>query len=383
MSLALITIAVVAAVVLLLFFLRLNRNATPPMARPAAPRAPAAAAVQRQAAAVPEPAEPPPAPAVPAAPPAALLGFYRRQADELDPARRETLITKLRSIPRPPRALHKLISPEFLSRASSTELAELVSAEPVIAAKVMSMVNSPLYQLRTPVATIGQAVTFLGLNSVRAICMRYMLEDSFTPKTPELRQLFNQLWHASAVATELCARLAQKLQLPDAGALLTQLVLSFLGRFASAALLPAELAQRVARMDLLQRSMAEQEFLGLSAAGLTEMLLREWSLPPSLAVDVCAIDAILVTPPHPEDAARDASLALCYLCARLGEQLSLNDTPPDLSRVLNSDSAEFHHLQAYLRLPQLARLPELMQSPDVVRLVQTLRQSQKAEAQVH
>ena len=376
MSLALIAIAV-AAVVVLLLLLRLNRrpaSAPAPVERRAVAR-PVAAPPSEATSAAATP-EPPPAPVEP---PPALLAFYRRQADELDPARREALLKELRSIPRPPRALHKLISPEFLSQASSTELAELVGAEPVIAAKVMAMVNSPLYQLRTPVATIGQAVTFLGLNSVRAICMRYMLEDSFTPKTPELRALFNDLWHASSVASELCARLAQKLHLPDGGALLTQLVLSFLGRFATAALLPPELTQRLARMDLLQRSVAEQEFLGLSASGLTELLLREWSLPPSLAIDVCAIDAVLVTPPHPDDAARDARLALCYLCARIGEQLCLNDTEPDLSRILSSTSPEFHHLSAYLRLPQLKRLPELMQSPDVVRLIQTLHHQNQAQ----
>ena len=366
----------IAAVVLLL----LLRRPAKPAARPASARA--ATPLPRQAAApVTVPPDTIPLPiAEPAPAPAALLAFYRRQADELDPDWRDRLLGQLRNIPRPPRALHRLISPEFLTQASSNELAELVGAEPVIAAKVMAMVNSPLYQLKTPVASIGQAVTFLGLNSVRAICMRYMLEESFTPKTPELRTLFNDLWHASSVASELCARLAQGLNLPDSGALLTQMVLSFLGRFASAALLPPELAQRLARMDLLPRSVAEQEFLGLSAVGLTELLLREWSLPPGLAIDVCAIDAVLTTPPHPDDAARDARLALCYLCARLGEQLALNDTPPDMSRVLDSSSAEFHHLNAYLRLPQLKRLPDLLQSPDVVRLMQHLRQTHQAQA---
>ncbi len=379
MSIAMILIGV-AAIVALFLLLR-------PRPRPAAP-AERRAVARPQAAPAPV-AEAPPDTipmAEPSPVPPALQAFYRRQADELMPAQRDSLLEQLRNIPRPPRALHRLISPEFLSQASSNELAELVGAEPVIAAKVMSLVNSPMYQLKTPVTSIGQAVTFLGLNSVRAICMRYMLEESFTPKSPELRTLFNELWHASSVASELCARLSQRLNLPDSGALLTQMVLSFLGRFATAALLPPELAQRLARMELLPRSVAEQEFLGLSAVGLTELLLREWSLPPGLAVDVCAVDAVLTTPPNPEDAARDARLALCYLCARLGEQLALNDTPPDLSRVLDSSKPEFHHLNAYLRLPQLKRLPELLQSADIVRLMLTLRQSNQAQAagtQVH
>ncbi|HEY1091756.1 MAG TPA: HDOD domain-containing protein, partial [Burkholderiaceae bacterium] len=135
--------------------------------------------------------------AAPVAPiPPALAAFRAQQPEALEPARRAALLADLARIPRPPRALHQLVSPEFLANASSRELSELVAGEPVIAAKIMATVNSPLYRLSTPVTTIGQAVTFLGLNSVRGICMRYLLEDSFSPKSPELRQLFNELWQA-------------------------------------------------------------------------------------------------------------------------------------------------------------------------------------------
>jgi len=36
----------------------------------------------------------------------------------------------------------------------------MVMAEPQIAAKVLVMVNSPFYGLRSPLGSIGQAVTF-------------------------------------------------------------------------------------------------------------------------------------------------------------------------------------------------------------------------------
>ena len=363
-------IALAVAVAALLFFVLRPRS------QPAtqAPLQRAVPAVSSTHVVTPQPTMAVPRP--PTVLPPALEAFYPRQPEELEPARREALLADLARIPRPPRALHQLVSPEFLASATSTELSELVAGEPVIAAKVMATVNSPLYKLRTPVTTIGQAVTFLGLNSVRGICMRYLLEESFAPKSPELRQLFNELWQASSLAGELCLKLAEKLRMRDPGSMLTKLVLSCLGRFASASLLAPELALRLSRMEMLPRSVAEQEFLGLASSGMTALLLREWALPASLTVDACAVDSLLTTPPHPDDAERDARLALCYLCVRLSERLMSGQALPDLIQLLNSDSPDFHHLKSYLQLPQLARLPEFLLSQDVVLLVQSMSKPQ-------
>lgn len=367
-----IWIALAAVAALLMFFVLRPRSRT------------VAQAPLRRAAVVPGmpvAASPPAATLAPPSTPAppALEAFYARQPEELEPARREALLADLARIPRPPMALHKLVSPEFLAQASSSELSDLVAGEPVIAAKVMATVNSPLYNLRTPVTTIGQAVTFLGLNSVRGICMRYLLEESFAPKTPELKQLFNELWQASSLAGELCLKLAEKLRMRDPGSMLTKLVLSGLGRFASASLLAPELALRMSRMEMLPRSVAEQEFLGLSSNGLTALLLREWALPASLTVDACAVDGVLNRPPHADDAERDARLALCYLCVRLSERLMSGQPLPDLMQLLNSDSPDFHHLKSYMQLPQLARLPECLLSQDVVMLVQAMSKTQGSQ----
>src|SRR6218665_299734 len=165
--------------------------------------------------------------------PAERAGFQLVNVEALPAAHLQSLLTELRSMPRPPRALHQLVSPEFLGKASSAELSELVMGEPVVAARVVATVNSPFYGLQRPVSSIGQAVTFLGLNSVRGICLQYMLDESFKAGDPALKKHFDDLWRASSIASELCLNLAQKLQLAEPGVLATQLVLSFLGRFAS------------------------------------------------------------------------------------------------------------------------------------------------------
>lgn len=305
--------------------------------------------------------------------PAELLAFQRTRVEQLTPQLADVLLGRLRDIPRPPHSLQKLVSPEFLQTATSVELSELILAEPHIAAKVLATVNSPFYGLQQPVTSIGQGVTFLGLNTVRGICLQYLLNDAFKPGTPELKRVFDTVWAASAMASELCSRLSARLGLRDPGTLVTQVVLSFLGHLAALSLLPPERACALAGQDLLERSQAEQAELGVTACALGELLMRSWELPSSVVQGVADIDRVLETPFAASDAARAPASALCYLCARLGERLAFG-TLPDLASVqLTQDTRiDMACLQGYLTQPTLARLPELLQAPDVGQVIGTM-----------
>ena len=120
----------------------------------------------------------------------------------------------VRRIPRPPAALHQLLSPQFRDSASSNELSELITGEAQIAAKVLATVNAPYYGLKRPVAGIGQAVTFLGLNTVRSIGLQNLLDDSFKPTDARLKRAYGEIWNASALCTRLPASWACRTPVP-------------------------------------------------------------------------------------------------------------------------------------------------------------------------
>ena len=303
--------------------------------------------------------------------PAALAQFKLVRRETLPAPAIDSLLLRLGQIPRPPLSLQKLLSPAFLESASSGDLSDLIMAEAQIAAKVLATVNSPLYGLKRPVASVGQAVTFLGLNTVRAICLHYMLDDSFKTTAPDRRKRFDAVLRASSLSSELCGKLAQQLELPEQGALVTQGVLSFLGQLAMTALLPTTGPAWGPHADLLARTQAEQTALGLGAAEVGALLMQAWDLPSSIIDNVRDIDSLLVTPADSQDPRRGSRLALCYLCARLGERLAHGQLA-DLAAfdVLADSSVDLLHLQGYLDAPALARLPELLQSPAVLQAVQ-------------
>ena len=156
---------------------------------------------------------------------------------------------------------------------------DLISAEPLIAAKVLATVNSPLYGLNQAVNSIGQAVTYLGLNTVRSLCIQYIVRSSFMSDSSNRRQLLDETWSASAMASELAQRLTQGVGVDDRGALVSAVVLSFLGRVAVVATTPRAILDTLPTQGLLEREVAEQSRLGLCSAEIGRLLMTEWGLP--------------------------------------------------------------------------------------------------------
>lgn len=359
MALTLIGLAGLA--LLILWWLRARQP--PPQQRPKPPASGAELLPARAAA----PAAPPFAVDAAAALPA---GLALRTAELLDPQQTEVLMRTLRSLPRPPSALHALLSPQFLQTATSTELTTLVMGEPAVAARVVATANAPMYGLAQPVASVGQAITFLGLASVRQMCLQHMLAACFQPNDAAQRREFEALWHASSMASELCQHLATRLRLPEPAQLVTLLVLSFLGRQAGAALLDAA---PLADMDAFQRALHEQEVLGLPSHELGYLLLLAWEVPRELADDARRLSTLRFNPALRLPPEREAALTLGAVCALLGERLARRQEGASLFDPEHDSSPDMAVLRPRLARAPLNALDAELQTPPSQRLLDRLR----------
>ena len=363
-------IAVVVAVALIWW--KFRRPATQMSAASlAALHAPTLRDAAPATAAAPQPAARPPVPQEETPPD--LAAFRWLNETDLDAARRDTLKAAIKGIPRPPRSMQQLLSPEFVAKAGSADLSDLVMGEPLIAAKVLSTVNGPFYGLHKPVTNIGQAVTFLGINSVRSICLQYMLAEAFKPKLAESQKAFDAIWKASAIASELAVRLAKALNLPDQGGIATQVVLGFVGQLATASLIPAAGLPQWLSRNRLERARIEQELLGLSASEIGGLLMKSWELPASLVADVGDSGRLLVTPLAEINTTRLPRVALGYLCARLGERLALGQLGVlDGYEPMLDTAVDMHHLRSSLHHPALAKLDAALQTPELLSAVRQM-----------
>jgi HD-like signal output (HDOD) protein len=304
-------------------------------------------------------------------PPAAVAVLQLRRAHELAAVERERVLEAFREVPRPSRLLSRLVSMDLMNEASSAELVALISREPLIAAKVLAAVNSPLHGLSRPVSNLGQAVAYLGVNRVRAICLQYALMAAFQGDSPERTRRLEAVWNASALAAELTQYPMQTTGAEDPGGLTGAVVLSFLGTVAVTVALPAAELTRLPARDFLQRTTAEQALLGLPAGEIGRMLLTGWDLPETIVDSVAALDHVLTTP-WQRSAGRQASrLGFGYLCARLGERLAAGelDTLETFDLAAAPCAGEFACLQTYLADPAFADLVAQLRSPHVTRRI--------------
>jgi HD-like signal output (HDOD) protein len=109
------------------------------------------------------------------------------------------------------------------------QVSRFIAAEPVFAARVLQLANSPLFALQRQVTSIPQAVIVIGLERVKAIALTRALGDFVAPVLR--RKALAACWRntlAGAVLAEALAPLYQA----DAGAAYTAGLLRDIGRLA-------------------------------------------------------------------------------------------------------------------------------------------------------
>ncbi len=315
----------------------------------------------------PESFAPTTAEAAPAYPiPEELTTFRMARTSDISTARQAILVEEMDRIFLPPRSLRELSDPDFAGSGNTRELAEFLMREPVLAARVMGVVNSPLHGLQSPIVSVQHAINFLGINAVRAVAMRFLVEESYRTETPSLQSLYARIWDAGMMGSEISSLLCQRLGFAEVGACTTITVLSFVGDFAVLTLLPPEVALETWEHGLLERTRAQQDSLGFNAVVAGHLLLRQWGLPPGIVSGVERVGFMLDTPAETPASPETCRLALCYASARLGECIAMGRAR-DLSQLSLSPERqpELAHLEGYLCQPPLARLEETLRSQDV------------------
>lgn len=85
------------------------------------------------------------------------------------------------------------------------QIAKVISNDPALAAKLLKMVNSPLFGLRSEVTTVTHAISMLGLNSVRTMALSFTLAQSIKGGRQDW---FNDYWKRSALAAVAAREIA-------------------------------------------------------------------------------------------------------------------------------------------------------------------------------
>ena len=96
--------------------------------------------------------------------------------------------------------------------ATAKQIAKLIGTDPALAARLLKVVNSPLYRGQETVENIQTAVTRLGASQVRNLVTALVMQQLYQAKSTQLtRQRLKTLWAHSAKVAALSYVIARRL----------------------------------------------------------------------------------------------------------------------------------------------------------------------------
>ncbi|HUA58832.1 MAG TPA: HDOD domain-containing protein [Verrucomicrobiae bacterium] len=162
--------------------------------------------------------------------------------------------------------------------ADTKEIANLVGSDATLAAETLAFVNSPLFAITEPIASLKHAITVLGFENVRSLAatlaMRSMLASA--PKPGVLRRIWQHSIATSVVAGELAPIYGV-----DAGLASTAGVLHDLGRMGLLAQYSESYAKIIFSVFEDTASILEEErrICALDHCDAGFLLGKAWKLP--------------------------------------------------------------------------------------------------------
>ncbi len=84
-------------------------------------------------------------------------------------------------------------------------IVDVLSTQPIIAARILKVANSAFYGLFRTVSSVNQAILFLGMQAIRNIVVTDSIQNIYQQKGPH-HQYYNKLWKHS-LATAIFSRM--------------------------------------------------------------------------------------------------------------------------------------------------------------------------------
>ncbi len=196
-------------------------------------------------------------------------------------------VNSLGKLPSPPKVYQELSTALSSERSNAKEIGKIISEDPALAVKVLKVVNSAYFGLGRQISNIQEAVTLLGVRTLRSLSISGQLLNQY----PQHRNWSYFSFEAMNKRSVIVARLAQHICLDlkqDAtvadqafiGGLLHDLgMLIFASQDSdSYRKIMVKSAQTQTHVCIV-----EKEMLGIFHGEIAAYLLTQWKLPPAVA----------------------------------------------------------------------------------------------------
>jgi HD-like signal output (HDOD) protein len=194
----------------------------------------------------------------------------------------KAVVSGIRTLPSVPGLYTQLLDVLREPDSSLQEVARIISSDVAMTAKVLQLVNSAFFGLRRHIDGLSQAITYLGLDTIRAIVLTAGAFAGFE-EAQQGKEVAETLYLHSMLVGDLAVRITKTVT-GDKGMISNALMAGMLhdvGKLVFAAELPDtwRAAVRVSREQRLLPVEAERRTCGVTHAELGAYLLGLWGLP--------------------------------------------------------------------------------------------------------
>lgn len=190
-------------------------------------------------------------------------------------------VASIESLPSLPRVYTRMMEEIESENPSLQKVAGLVESDPGMCANVLKMVNSSFFGFCQKISSPQQAVTLLGLNTLRSLVLSAHIFSSFDSSRTRLFSM-DSLWEHSLRTSRLSCRIAEAegYSKADCDAALASGLLHDVGKLVLANQLPKDydLILDAVRRGELRVDAAELQHLGFGHAVVGAYLMSLWGL---------------------------------------------------------------------------------------------------------
>ncbi len=215
--------------------------------------------------------------------------------------RAEQLVGKIDDLPTIPvvatQVLQLLDSPDVVIE----DVADLMLTDQVMTARVMKMINSPVYRPSHEITSLKRALVYLGLRHIREVALTTSFIKAFEAGTGPFD--VNLFWEHSFGVGMVSKIIAQKVGYADLEKAYIAGIIHDLGEVFISHYMPDEFARVLAHMEQHQLKLydSEAEVLGTTHCEIGLCMARSWNFPEAYqevilqhhTVDAATIDPIL------------------------------------------------------------------------------------------
>ncbi len=91
---------------------------------------------------------------------------------------------------------------------TAADIAELLSRDGALSARLLQLANSPLYRSRSEIDNLQMAITRLGLRIVKDLVVMLAIRQAFQASSDEVDKVFREIWHTSVDVAAMSRALA-------------------------------------------------------------------------------------------------------------------------------------------------------------------------------